>query len=101
MARVYVDFNEMLDGDTVLLSREDSKPDNEGNIISFAEGKQVAVYMEDYDRNNSRDDLIADGTSELNPYFGSDRRGWGANVKWILKIDSRGVRNVSDEVPSK
>lgn len=98
MSRVYVDFNEMLDEFIVLLSRADSKPDEEGNAFFFEEGKQVSVYMDDYNLDNVRDDLIADGTSELNPYFGSDRTGWGSNVKWILKIDSRGIRNVSDEV---
>jgi hypothetical protein len=98
MARVYVDFNEMLDADVVLLSREDNKPDAEGNMVRFWEGGEVGVYMEDYDAENNRDDLIADGTSELNPYFGSDRQGWGATTKWILKIDSRGIRNLSSSI---
>ena len=97
MARVYVDFNEMLDGDTVLLSTEDSKPDADGNIVVFTEGKAIGVYMEDLDANGSRDDLIADGTSEINPYYGNKRKGWGSGCKWILKIDSKGIRNQSNE----
>jgi hypothetical protein len=97
MARVYVDFNEIVDGGGVMLSKEDSKPDAGGNMVAFTEGKAIGVYMEDVDASGSRDDLIADGTSELNPYYGSKQKGWGSNVKWILKIDSRGIRNQSEE----
>jgi len=74
MPRVYVDFNEMLSENIVLLSREDIKKDAEGNAAIFAEGKAVSVYMDDTDAEGRPDNLIADGTSELNPYYGSERK---------------------------
>ena len=97
MARVYVDFNEMLSNNIVLLSKEDIKTDAEGNAVIFTEGKAVSVYMDDVDAEGIPDNLIADGTSELNPYYGSERQGWGSHVKWILNIDSRGIRHESDD----
>ena len=97
MTRIYVDFNEMLSENTVLLSREDVKKDTEGNAVMFIEGKAVSVYMDDSDGEGRPDNLIADGTAELNPYCGKQGQGFGRHVKWILKIDSRGIRHESDE----
>lgn len=34
-ARIYVDFNEMVDPNTVLLSKDDIKTDSQGNEITF------------------------------------------------------------------
>jgi hypothetical protein len=92
-ARVYVDFNEMLSADEVLLAQQDSKPDSAGNVIDFIEGKKVAVYMDDEDESGRPDRLIADGIALLNTHG-----GWSSVARWILKIDARGIRHESSEL---
>lgn len=60
-ARIYVDYNEMLDHNTVLLSKEDTKIDSKGNIITFYEGMPISVYSDDISDNEEADNLIAEG----------------------------------------
>ena len=47
--RLYVDFNEMVAPDLVLLSQTDSKEDSNGNPISLVEGVEVKVFSDDED----------------------------------------------------
>ena len=78
-ARIYVDFNEMVDDNTVLLSKEDTKVDSEGNTITFHEGMPVSIYTDDEDENGEKDNLIAEGVAiQLDL---SDYSGW-QHVKW-------------------
>ena len=45
-ARLYVDFNEMIDDDLVLLSKTDFKKDSQGNLIELKEGlKLIFIQM--------------------------------------------------------
>lgn len=88
--RIYVDFNEMVNAREVLLSKEDSKSDSDGNPVHFSEGLRVFVYMDDYDEHRRRDDLIAEGTAHRNHHG-----GWTSAAKWVLQIDERGVRHES------
>lgn len=90
--RVWVDFNEMVSDDDVLLSKTDTKADSDGNIVTFTEGCSVSVYDEDLDEHGQPDNIIADGVAMLNTYG-----GWTAPAKWLIKIDSRGVRHESDD----
>ena len=90
--RVYVDFNEMISSDEVLLSRSDTKSDSHGKVVRFTEGLSVAVYMDDQDEHGNPDNLIADGVAMRNT-----SSEWGASVPWVLKIDSRGIRHQSEE----
>lgn len=90
--RVYVDFNEMPSENEVLLSKQDSKLDSAGNVVVFVEGMAVAVYSDDKDENGRQDNLLADGIVVLNTHG-----GWTSAAKWLLKIDSRGVRHESTE----
>lgn len=60
-ARIYVDFNELVDENTVLLSKDDTKTDTDGNIITFYEGMPVSIYSDDLDDNGKEDYLIAEG----------------------------------------
>ena len=39
--RLYVDFNELLEADLVLLSQQDIKLDSDGNEIVLFDGRQV------------------------------------------------------------
>jgi hypothetical protein len=88
---LYVDFNEMLDKNLVLLSRLDITSDLSGNDVALREGLAVDVYTDDVDANGRRDNLVASGVVEENR-----STGWGAHVKWCCRIDSRGIRHQSD-----
>jgi hypothetical protein len=90
--RVAVDFNEMVTPDEVLLSKNDTVTDEAGNLIFLFEGAAVGVYTDDPADDGSPDRLIADGTACLNHHA-----GWASAVRWVLKIDHRGVRRASDE----
>src|SRR3712207_599017 len=90
-ARIYVDFNEMISNDEVLLSRHDSTMDSEGKLITLFEGMPIGVYSDDLDEEGKPDKLIADGVAMRNT------SGWMEEVRWLLKIDQRGVRHESDE----
>lgn len=97
-ARIYVDFNEMVDYNTVLLSKNDTKIDSQGNEITFFEGMPVSIYMDDVDENGKVDNLIAEGIAikkDQNKY-----PGW-KYAKWGCRIDSNGIRNESDLRKSK
>jgi hypothetical protein len=91
--RIYVDFNEMLDGNIVLLSVKDLKMDSEGNIIKFHEGLPVYIYSDDFDENLNEDNLIANGFAIK--YDLSKDKHW-SHVKWCCKIDNIGIIHESD-----
>lgn len=91
LPEIYVDFNEMLAPDLVLLSAEDSKTATTGEQISLRAGLQVAVFMDDFDDEGNRDDLIAFGVVEANTSV-----GWAEHVKWCCHIDDLGIRRRSE-----
>ncbi|MEK8034985.1 hypothetical protein AACH06_29570 [Ideonella sp. DXS29W] len=81
--RVYVDFNELLAPDVILLSQSDTRVDRDGHTVKLVEGMELGVYSDD----NEPDDIVADGVVWRNT-----DTGWSAHVKWVLKIDARGIR---------
>ena len=92
--RISVDFNEMLSPNEVLLSKDDIARDVAGRSITLYEGLRLGVFSDD---GTDFDDgtaavLLADGVVCLNA-----DTGWSSHVKWILRIDERGVRNVPRE----
>lgn len=92
-ARIYVDFNEMVDCNIVLLSADDTKIDSQGNKITFYEGMPVSIYSDDVDQDGKADNLIAEGTAirlDLSQY-----PAW-KHVKWCCRIDEKGIMNESD-----
>ena len=91
-ARLYVDFNEMLEEDLVLLSKDDRKIDSSGVIHRLCEGITVEIYMDDFTDDGIADNLIATGVVEL-----VQGRGWAPSTKWACRIDARGIRSESDE----
>jgi hypothetical protein len=92
-ARIYVDFNEMVESDLVLLSKIDVKADSNGNEVTLAEGLFVHIYMDDTDASDNKDNLLADGIVELND---PNKNGqWTSAAKWCCRIDSRGIYNQS------
>ena len=90
--RPYVDFNEMPEGDLVLLSREDSKLDSERHLVHLHEGLKVYVYMTDLDEHGRPDNLLAEGVVERNT-----RKDWSQHVTWCCRIDRNfSIRHESD-----
>jgi hypothetical protein len=89
-----VDFNEMIDVDTVLLSAGDWKVDAGGVIVQLREGMLVSVYMDDMSENGKIDNLVANGVVTKNAVGGA------AIVKWCCRIDSDGIRPESKKTRS-
>lgn len=92
-ARVYVDLNEMVTDDIVLLSKEDTKADNMGNRITFYEGLPVSLYSDDESDSGEPDNLIFEGTAikyDLRSY-----PGW-QHVKWCARIDWNSLMHESE-----
>ena len=92
-ARVYVDLNEMVTDDIVLLSKDDTKADSMGSIITFYEGLPVSLYSDDASNSGETDNLIFEGTAikyDLKSYS-----GW-SHVKWCVRIDWNSLMHESD-----
>lgn len=86
--RIYVDFNEMLDKDLVLLAPKYSRTNSSGQEIHFREGMPVHIFSDDVEPHDSV--LIADGKVERNV-----DAGWSAHVRWCCRIDAAGIREES------
>ena len=81
--RICVDFNEMIGDNMILLSKEDTKTDSSGNIVSFSEGMPIGIYSDDnLDENDQIDCIIADGIAVRTP------PEWKcySHVKWCCKV---------------
>lgn len=83
---LYVDFNEMLEGDLVLLSKGDFKAAVGGTTVNLTEGLIVNIYTDDED-DFGPNNLVASGVVEINR-----DSGWSSHVKWCCRIDSKGIR---------
>ncbi|HVB82284.1 MAG TPA: hypothetical protein VNE82_20315 [Candidatus Binataceae bacterium] len=93
--RLYVDFNEMLERDLVLLSQHDTKLDVSGVAVSLHEGLVVDIYSDDVGTDGQPDNLVASGLVERNRH-----EGWAKHVKWCCRIGPEGIRHESD-LPAK
>ena len=92
-AQVYVDLSEMVADDITLLSRDDTKADSMGNIITFYEGLPVSLYSDDASDSGETDNLIFEGTAikyDLKSY-----PEW-RHVKWCVRIDWNSLMHESD-----
>ncbi|WP_297871506.1 hypothetical protein [uncultured Oscillibacter sp.] len=95
--RVYVDLNEMVTDDIVLLSKDDAKADSSGGILTFYEGMPVSLYSDDAAPGGETDNLIFEGTAikyDLKRY-----PAW-RHVKWCARIDWNSLMHESDMNPS-
>jgi hypothetical protein len=88
----YVDFNELMEIDVVLLSQTDLKRDASGNDVRLAEGLPIAIYCDDVGADRKPDNLVAEGTVIPNRFT-----GYFPHVKWCCRIDSNGIRHQSDQ----
>lgn len=89
-ARLYVDFNEMLEDDLVSLSKKDYKENSEGKLIELKEGLHVKIYSDDLSACNQKDNLVAEGVVEFNAHIASPK-----DAKWNCRINRAGIYNES------
>ncbi len=85
---IYVDFNEMVEPDLVLLSQGDMKTDLSGNQIFLYEGLALFVYTDNFYKDGTEEYLVAEGVAEPNT-----DRGWSRHAKWCCRIDENGIRH--------
>jgi hypothetical protein len=88
---MYVDFNEMVEPDLVLLSWQNTKSDSSGQTVHLREGLEVSIYMDDLDAAGKPDKLIATGIVERNP-----GGNWADHVMWCCRILPPGIRHESE-----
>ncbi|WP_372756090.1 hypothetical protein [Labilibaculum sp.] len=86
-ARIYVDFNDMLEDNLVPLSENDLIEDSKGNNIELKAGIHIKIYADDFSSCHKRDNLIAEGIVE-------EDSGCGP-MKWNCRIDKKGIYNES------
>ena len=91
---LYVDFNEIISDECVLLSQNSVKPDFWGNPVLLYEGLRIIGYMQDENTDGIRDDLIVSGicTRNTTDIF--------LHVRWLLKFDSK-IYFISEMVKDK
>src|SRR5579859_3891796 len=89
--RLYVDFNELLAPDLVLLSQHDTKVDANGDVIQLYEGLAVSIFDHDVGADGKPDKLVVTGIVERNR-----SEGWAKQVKWCCRISPEGIRHESD-----
>lgn len=83
----------MVTDDIVLLSKDDTKADSMGSIITFYEGLPVSLYSDDVSNSGETDNLIFEGTAikyDLKSY----PEWW--HVKWCVRIDWNSLMHESD-----
>ncbi len=94
-SRIYVDFNEMLEPDLVLLSQNDAKENSEGKSVEFFPGQKIYMYSICGDVNEKGEPclLLASGIVEKNT---SDTE-WAKVAKWLCRIDKeKGIQHSFD-----
>jgi hypothetical protein len=88
--KIRADFNGLF-GDLLCLSHTDTSVDANGATVTLSAGMFVIAFDEDADKTGKRDDLIASGVVEPSPDWLSCN-----GSKWVLKMDSNGVRHESE-----
>src|SRR5271167_1378403 len=88
--RFQADFSGLF-GDILCLSHDAFCRDESGNPIVLRSGMAAMAFEEDMDERGQREYLVAEGIVEPSPDWLNCR-----GSKWVLRIDSRGVRHESD-----
>jgi len=89
--RFWVDFNELIDNNHVLLSREDERVDWKGETVTLREGLEVVVFTDDtFENSDMPAYLVGCGTVVLTP-----DTSWTTEVKWSCKFDENGCFHTS------
>jgi hypothetical protein len=90
--RLYVDFNELLEDNLIMLSQHDFKRDADGEMVHLFEGLDIEIYSTDNeDDDGNIDEMGALGTVEANRQY----ENW-KHVKWFCRIDADGIYFQSD-----
>lgn len=66
----YVDFNELMEFDVILLSQTDIREDVHGKDVELVEGLPIATYSDDVGADGQPDNLVAEGVVIRNKYIG-------------------------------
>ena len=82
-ARVYVDLNELVEENIVLLSKDDWKTDTNGNQVRLEEGMPISLYSDSAENIF----LLAEGT--VIKYDLQDFGAW-KHVKWCCRFEING-----------
>ncbi|MDR3056080.1 MAG: hypothetical protein LBU53_11895 [Zoogloeaceae bacterium] len=99
--RIRVDFNEQVDHDLVLRSKEDYKVNSARETITFHEGMEIGIYEEDWEGHSDKDGnfvedvpdfLIADGMAIRTP---DDWQKEYPECKWCCKLTGT-IKHISD-----
>lgn len=88
--RLPVDFNEMIDSNTIMLSQSDTKLDWQGNLVTLSEGLSICIYEAAIYDDGTSEYLTAGGIAirhDLKSY------PFYPHVKWLCRIDSNGIQN--------
>jgi hypothetical protein len=88
--KLRADFNGLF-GELLCLSHTDTSVDADGVTVALSAGMFVTAFDLDADETGKRDDLIASGVVEPSPNWLSC-----SGSKWVLRIDSNGVRHESE-----
>jgi hypothetical protein len=88
--RVRADFNGLFDG-LLCLSHTERCVGASGEAVTVIEGMTVTAFEEDADENGQSDCLIATGVVERPPNWLQCN-----GSRWVLRINSDGVRHESD-----
>ena len=90
--KLRADFNGLF-SELLCLSHTDTSVDADGATVALSAGMSVVAFDLDADDTGKPDNLIASGVVEPSPDWLSCR-----GSKWVLRIDSNGVRHQS-EIP--
>ena len=85
-ARIYIDLNERIDEDIFLLSKDDTKRDSKGNMITFRENMPILIWSDDGDGNGNPDMLLADAVAIKAGTGCPIPKSW-LHVKWWCRVD--------------
>ena len=78
----------MIARNIVLLSKDDTGMDSQGNKILFYEGMPVSIYQDDIDENGKPDNLIGEGIAvktDIGKYPHYE------HVKWIPQLYQKAI----------
>lgn len=90
-AQIAVDFNELVDAKTVMLSQTDTRLDARGITVTLYEGMPVRVFEKDVYEDGTMDYLMADGVGIRHDMAAYP---FAPHVKWFCRLDADGVRSV-------
>jgi hypothetical protein len=89
-----VDFNELVEPDLVLLSRDDRRLDVLGRWVELHEGLEVSLVEDDIAANGEADRLFAQGVVVRNV----SAPAWARATRWMCRINSAGIRHAGEAI---